>query len=308
MSRIISYILLCVLVISCNSSSDSTQSYLIPKEPNYNDSTLWFSNVKGDSIDVFYITPTCIFDWKDKKTDRTFHHYDVYGEVMKENFDYSLNLANDIFGEECNFYAPYYRQTSLETWTMSEVIISERFTIAMQDVKNAFDYYMENKNNGKSFILAGYSQGAKAVIELVKLLDTETIKKMKAAYAIGYKVTDKDLMNKNIELAMGETDKGVVISYNSVKTANDAWYAVSQDTKACINPVNWMTDDTKAQLNDKITVKVDTVNKLLLVDGYDGGGIEIPALKDVITKGNYHLSELTLFKDCLKENVKKRIK
>ena len=178
----------------------------------------------------------------------------------------------------------------------------------MQDVDRAFNYYMQHFNNGKKFVLAGYSQGAKAVVELVKRLDRQAVSKMKAAYVIGYRITDEDLKNANVKIAEGETDKGVIISYNSVKTAADAWDAVSRGTRACINPVNWKTDATPAQLSSSITVTADTTNKLLLVNGYDGGGMEIPTLKGVITSGNYHLSELTLYKECLKKNVRTRIR
>ena len=307
MNHIISLILLTLFVVSCDNST-SESSYFIPKAPLYDDKSLWYTDDNGDSIDVFYITPTCIFDWKEESSAKPCHHYDVYGGVMKENFDYSLQLANDIFGEECNFYSPYYRQISLESWTVGEDTINERFATAMHDVEKAFDYYMKHFNEGKKFVLAGYSQGAKAVVELIKGLDKETLSKMKAAYAIGYRITDDDLRNSNVKIAEGETDRGVIISYNSVQSAADAWKAVSMDTRACINPVNWKTDATPADINDSVSVSIDTINKLLLVSGYDGGGIEIPALKGVISNGNYHLSELTLYKENLKENVRKRIR
>lgn len=301
MLRVISYLLLLTVACSCDSNS------YIPEAPKYEDSNLWFISDKDSNVDVFYVLPTCIFDWENKETRQICHHYDVYKEVMKENFNYSLDLANKIFGENCNFYSPYYRQISLDTWTLNEKTVDERSVIAMDDVKNAFKYYLNNFNKGRHFVLAGYSQGGKGVVELVKMLDAETLKRMDAAYVIGYRVTDTDMQNKNVKIAQGETDRGVIICYNSVKTADDMWKIVSADNRACINPVNWKTDATPAQLNENITVTLDTEKKLLLVSGYDNGGVGIPLLEGVITEGNYHLGELNLYEDCLRENVKKRI-
>ena len=97
MFRIISYLFLLSIVLSCNSSNDSSYDAYVPKVPSYDNSALWYTGNNNDSIDVFYITPTCIFDWKEESSGKTLHHYDVYGGVMKENFDYSLQLAREIF-------------------------------------------------------------------------------------------------------------------------------------------------------------------------------------------------------------------
>lgn len=130
---------------------------------------------------------------------------------------------------------------------------------------------------------------------------------MKAAYVIGYKIVEEDLKNGNIHLATDECGQGVVICYNSVETVEDMWPAVSAGNMACINPVNWTTDATPAHLNDTLTVQVDTAHKLLLVNGYHNT-TRIPALDGHVSHNNYHLSELTLYQDCLKENVTKRIR
>ena len=308
MKRFIFLCLLIILGLSCaDSHHDSTRNF-IPKQPDYADTTLWYVERLEAGTDVFYITPTCIFDWKDSATALPCYHYDVYGEVMKENFNYSLQLAQDIFGKECNFYAPYYRQISLESWLLDEEVIEERFEPAMEDVERAFQYYLKHENQGRPFVLAGYSQGAKAVVELLKRMSDKAFSQVKAAYVIGYRITAEDLKHKHIRPAQGETDQGVVICYNSVKTPQDIWKAVADRNCACINPVNWRTDAAPAQLNDSISVEIDTQHQVLLVKGYDGGGIEIPLLKGHVSEGNYHLSELTLFQQQLQENVLKRIR
>lgn len=302
----LSMVFFCLL--SCGNKQKKTAEAYIPKAPNYTQQDAWYSQDKGRTVDVFYILPTCIFDWEPKESGKMCHHYDVYQQVMKQNFDYSLQLANDIFADSCNFYAPYYRQISLESWLQPEDVIEARFSIAMKDVKQAFTYYLNHLNHGKDFILAGYSQGAKGVVELVKSLDKETFSRMKAAYVIGYRITEEDLRNPNIKPAQNDLDHGTMICFNSVRSAENIWPAISKNNQVCINPVNWKTDETCATLNDSISVHIDDAHKVLIVEGYNGDDIEIPVLKGHLPKGNFHLSELTLFHDCLERNVLDRIR
>lgn len=60
-----------------------------------------------------------------------------------------------------NFYSPYYRHITLNTWaTLNEDTIRRRYeAVAWKDVKNAFEHYLTHYNQGRPFILAGFSQG-----------------------------------------------------------------------------------------------------------------------------------------------------
>lgn len=59
-----------------------------------------------------------------------------------------------------NFYSPYYRHITLNTWaTLNEDTIRRRYeAVAWKDVKNAFEHYLTHYNQGRPFILAGFSQ------------------------------------------------------------------------------------------------------------------------------------------------------
>ena len=306
MKQIYPLLLLLLFCVGCDHNDAARENTYLPAAPDYNDSALWYAHDNGKDVDVFYLLPTCIFDWTTTTTQQPCHHYDPQIGVMKENFDYSLQLAADIFGGDCNFYAPYYRQISLDSWLLDDSLIEQRYSIAQADVNAAFRHFLAHRNAGKDFILAGYSQGAKAVVELVKSLKPEELARMRAAYVIGYRVTPEDLRNPNLRPAQSATDLGVTICYNSVKTERDIWRAVSARNQFCINPVNWTTDATAASLPGDITVRIDTLHRVLLVDGYNNAGNTIPLLEGTLTEGNYHLSELTLYRKQLKENVKAR--
>ncbi|MFI3296914.1 MAG: DUF3089 domain-containing protein [bacterium] len=272
----------------------------------YSQSELWYTAENGENVDVFYILPTCIWDWTDS-TGEINHYADVYDSEQREAMKYSFDLANEIFAENSNFYAPYYRQISLESWIEGESAVTERFPLAMEDIAAAFDYFIDNLNEDKPFIIAGYSQGGKGVVELLKEMDSEVYSRMVAAYVIGYRITTEELNTyDNIKAATGSGDIGVAVCYNSVASAENICPVLSPNS-VCINPINWVTDSTPAMLNDSTSVHIDTENSVLIVEGLNSSLYFEPVLADLFEEGNYHLYELSFYQAWLNENVAERI-
>lgn len=299
--------ILFLLFLSCKTEKQEL-SVLLPPEPDYNQETAWFIDTVGKQqlpVDVFYIAPTCIWDWKNTQGE-TIHFCDINNAAQREALRPSLELAARIFADSCHFYSPYYRQISLESWGEGEKTVEERFPYAMEDVQKAFNYYWQHFNKERPFILAGFSQGGKAVVELIKSLPTETAARMVAAYAIGYKVSQQELDTyPQLRAAKDSSDVGVVICYNSVATP-EAICPVLAPSDICINPQNWRTDETPARLNDTATVRVDTRHQVLLVEGLDTKFYFLPSLKNLFKEGNYHLQELTFYQSALNKNIKLR--
>lgn len=305
----------CLVLVACLlflgiSCSDKSMQYQLPTAPDYTNANAWYKelNAQGEqAADVFYIAPTCVWDWEDTQGN-TMHFADVYNADQREALRPSLELAADIFAESYNFYAPYYRQITLESWMEGEDLVEDRFPYAMADVKRAFDYYLENENHDRPFILAGFSQGAKAVVELLKDMPASVYERMVAAYVIGYKVTEhEEDYYKTIEAAHDSIDTGVTVCYNSVASV-EAICDVLSPSCMCINPVNWKIDASPAYLNDSVTVCVDTKRHVLLVEGFDTKQYYLPSLGKLFSEGNYHLQELNFYKECLNKNVKQRVR
>lgn len=299
------YILLALATGSC---SESKTGPYMAAAPDYSDAQMWYiSEAEAEAeaeADVFYILPTCVWDWTDSEG-RTCHYADVYNPEHITALLPSNQLADEIFGEYADFYSPYYRQITLDSWTDEETV-NERFPHAMDDVFRAFEHYMDNMNEGKPFVIAGFSQGAKCVVELVKSLDEKEMQRLVAAYVIGYKVTEEDLQSGKIKPAQSCSDTGVTICYNSVESPECVNPGLSP-SEICINPVNWRCDPEPATVQDTVSVSVDTAHKLLIVKGLDSDKYYHPSLGNLFVKGNYHLLELELYKDSLKENVRQRI-
>lgn len=295
---------LLLLLIGCDSNNGN--------ELDYSSTDLWFDlpSVNEYDVDVFYVLPTCVWDWSDSNDSNGVicHYADVYNDEQRAAMIPSYELARDIFAEgSCNFYAPYYRQITLESWMEGDSLVDARFPNAMADINSAWNYYLENINNNRPFILAGYSQGGKGVVELMKGLTDEQSERMVAAYVVGYRVTESELNSyTTIVGAKNSVDTGVTVCYSSVESP-ECMAAVISPSALCINPINWCVDETPAQLNDTTTVTVDTINKVLLVEGLDSEEYYLPILGNLFVKGNYHLQELTFYQDYLNENVKVRI-
>lgn len=298
----LSKILLVTLLLSvgCNTQSQDIGSQ-------YSDQQLWYrgANKAGDKeFDVFYLLPTCVWDRTDANGD-TLHYADPLLVSDREAMRPSFDLAEQIFGSDANFYSPYYRQLALQSWR-SDSLIDVRFPHAFMDVKVAFDYYMKNINGGRPFVLAGFSQGGKCVVELLKTLNDDEYRQLVAAYVIGYKVTALDTLNyKQIKPATSETDLGVTVCYNSVANT-DAICPVLAPNAVCINPVNWSTSTTQSALNDSVTVHLNKQHNVLIVDGFNTDNYYHKSLDFLFKKGNYHLQELGFYHNNLAKNVKVR--
>ena len=282
-----------VTVSSCRTQSGGTDTF-IPAAPDWSDKAAWYISepATAQEADIFYILPTCVWDWTAE--DGQLCRYSDYSRTDHiEAFMPSVELAENIFAQgQYGFYCPYYRQITLNVWMDGEAAVEELFPLSMEDVSEAFDYYLEHYNNGRPFVLAGFSQGGKAVVELVK----------------HYRISDEELAQyPQLLPATDSTGTGTIICYNSAASP-EAACAVLSPSDFCINPVNWTTDAVPAALNDSVTVTVDTLNHLLIVDGLDPEACFLSSLAPMFPLGNYHLQELTLYQEHLRRNTALRVR
>lgn len=298
--------LFCMLFSGCNKTE--SEEY-IPQAPDYSDPTFWYTEKNdktGKNADVFYIVSTWETDWK-TDSGETVHYADVYNKKHRDDMTKEISGVAAYMGKDNNFYSPFYRHITIEGWaTRDENIINNRFKIAFEDVRNAFETFLKNRPKNRPFVLAGFSQGGKAVVELLKIMPKDVYQQMVAAYVLGYKVTPDDtLTSTNIKAAQGPDDIGVTICYNSVSDVKYIQPVVAAPCAFCINPVNWRTDDVPATLHDTITVSVAQKEKVLVVKGYSGS--EYSPIMGFLNVGDFHSAEPWLYKECLEKNIKNRI-
>ena len=178
-------------VSSCRTNSGGTDTF-IPAPPDWSDAAAWYISVpEVPAADIFYILPTCVWDWT-TEDGQSCRYSDYTRTDHIEAFLPSVELAEDIFAQgQYGFYCPYYRQISLNVW-------------------------MDG-------VLAGFSQGGKAVVELVKHAPAEVLERMVAAYAIGYRISDEEVEQyPQLRPATDSTGTGTIISYNSAASPEAA--------------------------------------------------------------------------------------
>jgi hypothetical protein len=286
----------------------------------YADAYNWLSLPATDKeVDVFYVYPTVSAN--------------VTGSMsITDDEDRALAqgiLASQasVFESDANVFAPYYRQMSTNV-DMSQgglATDTKEFKQGAVDVSDAFNYYIDNLNEGRPFIIAGHSQGTMALIELIKnrFGDDEALRsRMVAAYLIGYTVTDDDLAQAGLTAAEGASDTGVVVTYNTQSTTS-AGGPMLMAGAHCINPLNWKTDNTYAPASENIAARFydDATGEFQReVANYSDAQIDLEtmALTTTIPEGEvldigpydegvYHRYDYAFWYRNLEENVGDRI-
>lgn len=206
MNKLIKIILLLVLAAFCSLAS--------AQEPDYADTGSWAYWRVGENkaADLFIVCPTV-----DLGTDGH-TNMSLTDENIKGNFTGALNMQRGIYEKNCRMYAPYYRQATLADYTLPRQDAAAYFDLAYSDVRAAFLYYMHHENNGRPFVLSGFSQGAEMCLRLLKEFgNTDFVKNnMVACYAIGWRFTPQEAKQyPYIRPAQSADDLGTVIMFNS---------------------------------------------------------------------------------------------
>lgn len=330
-------VLMCLLLAICLmgiSLGHCEESYVVPQvfladgQPDYADSNSWVSmpETTGFEVDTFFLLPTVNMKMIEPGND------DITVERNAARYVKTLEIEKGIVSGCTNIFAPFYREASIGCYLqtngrVADYIVGQNetfFDIAYNDVRNAWLYYVEHLNEGRPVVLFAYSQGAQILLRLLaEFCETEVLtSRMVAAYAIGMTVTEDYIKeNPQIRMAEGETDTGVVISYNAV----DAAYEMPKSKEASINPLNWKTDSTPAAKTENLgfTVVNSQGEVTMEIPQYCGAVIdsgsgkliatdmenrdELMAVDSIFPAGDYHLYDLVFFYRNLQKNVETRV-
>ena len=288
-----------------------TTSLTVRTSLDYSSSENWYqTGYDPDNIDVFYILWTVIFNSTDEYGIPILNSSLSAGDraIFDGAFAFSQEIMFD--SETFNFIAPYYRQLTMTSFSTPGLMFLSATATASRDICDAFDYYMEHQNNGRPFIIAGFSQGGLMTKVLLKHMTDEQYSRMIAAYSMGFQVTPDELTDPHINAAQGEDDLGVIISYNSVASTKAIWSQVAGDSGACINPVNWSTGSEETELvtefGDTAQIHVDQNRQVLIIEGLDNekyGGQNYDGTVYPMPKGNYHMWEMRFYADKIRDNA-----
>ena len=213
-------------------------------------------------VDTFYIYPTIITD-ADENAQKI---VDIDNIIMQIGAYFTYEKNATVFDESTNIFAPYYRQTNMAAVADLRGQDLEDFHKQEQrtDIYAALDYYFENYNEGRPFILAAHSQGSiisKIALEEYFRLHPEYYDRMIAAYLIGFSVTKSDLEKyPHLKFAEGPDDTGVIVSWNTEGPGNkNADNIVVEEGATAINPITYTRDDTYVPASENLGSRVDNM-------------------------------------------------
>ncbi|MBQ6910051.1 MAG: DUF3089 domain-containing protein, partial [Synergistaceae bacterium] len=240
------------IVLSCAALSTASTA------PDYSNKACWqkLPEITKD-VDTFYIYATEYMGLGAGDPD----YAALDNAEMLAGAEEQYMIQASAYEAASNVFVPYYRQAGMrvmkKAWLETGDVNAAISGMPYSDITSALDYYFKNYNNGRPFIIAGHSQGSAIALLLLKNYFKEHpdyYKRMIAAYVIGYSVTKDDLANyPYLKFATGESDTGVIISWNTEGKKNveeNVKTAVLLPNAISINPLNWKLDGTYAPASE----------------------------------------------------------
>ena len=273
-------------------------------------------------VDLFYVLPT-IYANKDNAYMLWHDNKAIQAKALM-----FATQHTDIFSGYCRVFAPYYRQAEFSRVIKEIHLPVEKQTfiqLGINDIRDAFRYYMKHHNKGRPVILLGFSQGSMALLEVMKseFADRNINSKLVAAYLIGYPNMPKTFPKyPYLRTAQRADDTGVIITYNSQAPGKVKSYFTGSEKVYCINPVNWRTDGKIAEKSEHkgsrffdfksgkatdkkefVTAQIDPASGGLIVETAEPGKFD----SRILGPGVYHMCDLNFFYYDLRANGKVRI-
>lgn len=258
------YAVLLLLSYGCSSSLTAFQASNQPPAPDYSNADYWSAlPFREDAADVVPHGETWVSD-SQKVVDVFYIYPTLYrsGDTWCANVnDHKLNAKLDklpvrlhagVFSAVGRVYAPRYRQAHIDAFTDTTGNGVQALNFAYQDVKAAFEYYMEHYNNGRPIILASHSQGTWHARKLMKEYfdDDEKKRQLVCAYVVGYGIYPDEY--ESLTLCQTPEETRCYVTWSSFKegyeypdTAKDLLVGNTQ-----VNPLSWTTDNTPVTEND----------------------------------------------------------
>ena len=291
----------------CSDLDDDT-----PEQSAFAPATMWCNRPTQPTadVDVFYIVSTVVtYSRNDDGTPSyTALLTDEDKECMKDEIDH---VHNEIFPEAVNFYAPYYHMMTMEAYVTPGVDLVTLADGAKKELCDAFDYFMDHLNNGRPFIIAGYSQGSIMVKTLLQHMTDEQYSRMVAAYMMGYGLDAETLKNAHVKAAEKADDTGVTVTWNSVRDTTAIYTSIWSNAATCNNPITWTTDDTPVDYDfdgEHLQLHVDQEKHVLIVEGFHlENHPSLPVYDTPWPDGCYHDYEIYLYNPSIRQNVLDRI-
>jgi len=243
----------------------------LPSAPDYDDLESWASHPlifdKADLIpeglkeekilnkaNLFFIHPTTYFG-KDNWNASLDH-----GQANELLQEIVLPAQVSVFNQSCETYVPRYRQATFYSFLSGGENAKQALEVAYQDIKRAFQYFIDNLVEDQPFFIAAHSQGSLLGMRLLEefVEGTKLHKKLIAAYLPGYKIPVNKFGSVFNQIKKGDKPYSIhcIISWDTFLKGTGI---ISQID----NSLTWATDkDGKSSWKKRIGIKSCGINPL----------------------------------------------
>ena len=188
-------------------------------------------------IDVFFLYPTSFL----AKRDRSLWNAAIDNQKVNKLTDQSsIKYQASIFNQVGNIYAPRYRQAHYYAYFSADRLQAKKaFDLAYNDIKTAFQYYLDHYNHGKPIIIAGHSQGTTHGMRLVKEFfdGTPLQHQLVVAYLPGIPIPQGYF--KSIQPCTSSDELACVNSWRTYKYGYEPEFLVKEPPMIVVNPLTW---------------------------------------------------------------------
>lgn len=250
-----------------------------PPAPDYSRSESWaalpFENDNADltppgyedrqseaQADVFFVHPTTFFE-------RDRWNASIDHQKSREFVDQMVMSGQaSAFNGCCSVYAPRYRQATIGTYFADREDAAGAFGLAYDDVERAFEFFLDEYNAGRPFILASHSQGSQHAMRLLERIDGDLAlrERLIAAYIPGFThpMSRYNEVYEHLEPCESSTQTGCISAWDTYKNDADIelpdrpvyWRdgnlaSVGREVpRQCTNPLVWTTLNKRAKSSE----------------------------------------------------------
>lgn len=299
--------------------------------PDYSDINFWAAHPNkqdpSDSIpkplqnelrdtlaDVFFIHPTTYLT--NKKNPPSLNP-SISDAALNAKTDYSSILYQaSVFNGSCKVYAPRYRQAHISAFFIPDTVAARHaFELAYQDVRSAFQYYLDHDHHGKPIIIASHSQGTLHAARLLKEFFEEKPlhKYLVVAYLWGMPIPPNYF--NSITLCSDSTQYGCFAGWRLFKKGyvpdmikNETFISLS------VNPISWKPDSIYIDRSLQRGAVLFNFNKVYYKTqgaGIHKGVVWVDRPKFPFSflypQKNYHAGDINLFYLDIRKNIQQRI-
>lgn len=262
-------------------------------------------------VDVFFLHPTLYLEKSSKPWNAS-----IGDAKLNQKVDESTILFQaSCFNGAGRVFAPRYRQAHYRSFFTKDKASAEKaLELAYQDLKTAFEYYLEHHNQNRPIIIAAHSQGTRHGLRLLKeMFDGKPLqRKLVAAYLVGWPIPQDAF--KQIRPCASPNDTGCFCSWRSFKHGFEHKKYPQGDSIVVTNPLTWKLDGEYAPKERNSGTVLREFGQLYprIADAQAHNGLlwvhkpKFPG-SFFFRRKNYHIADYNLFYVSIRENAIQRV-